>query len=93
MGLGNQGRIEDWDSGFDFDDTEEACTHDNGKQGSSNNNVNGAITGFTANGKKGLGQREMIVPQEIMERQASLHGQLGQVQGLAFLLEELKQLQ
>ena len=41
------------------------------EQGSSNNNVNAVITGFTANGKKILGQREMIVPQEIMERQAS----------------------
>ena len=92
MRLSNQGRIEDWDTDFDFDDTEESCTHDGGKQGSSNNNVYGVITGFTANGKKIRGQREMTVPQEIMERQASLHGQLGQVQGLALLLKELKQL-
>ncbi|GKZ47888.1 hypothetical protein AbraIFM66951_011463 [Aspergillus brasiliensis] len=37
-------------------------------------------------------RRGMIVPQAIMERQASLHGQFGQVQELTLLVEELKRL-
>ncbi|KAL4972902.1 hypothetical protein BDW66DRAFT_114026 [Aspergillus desertorum] len=36
--------------------------------------------------------RSVIVPQAIMERQASLHGQFGQVQELTLLVEELKRL-
>ena len=41
---------------------------------------------------KRSGHRGMIVPQEIMERQASLHGQFGQVRELTLLVEELKRL-
>ncbi|THC94602.1 hypothetical protein EYZ11_005925 [Aspergillus tanneri] len=37
-------------------------------------------------------RRSMIVPQAIMDRQASLHGQFGQVQELTLLVEELKRL-
>ena len=91
-GLGNKGPSEDWDSDFDFDDSEESGVHEDGKQGNNNNNVNGVVGGFIGNGKKVPGQRGMIVPQEIMERQASLHGQFGQVQELTLLVEELKRL-
>ncbi|KAE8160672.1 hypothetical protein BDV40DRAFT_270065 [Aspergillus tamarii] len=41
---------------------------------------------------KNVARRSMIVPQAIMERQASLHGQFGQVQELTLLVEELKRL-
>lgn len=41
---------------------------------------------------KKVGQGGMIVPQAIMERQASLHGQFGHVQELMLLVEELKRL-
>ncbi|KAL5362793.1 hypothetical protein BJX96DRAFT_154618 [Aspergillus floccosus] len=41
---------------------------------------------------KAVPSRGMIVPQAIMERQASLHGQFGQVQELTLLVEELKRL-
>ncbi|KAE8376493.1 hypothetical protein BDV26DRAFT_233459 [Aspergillus bertholletiae] len=41
---------------------------------------------------KNIARRSMIVPQAIMERQASLHGQFGQVQELTLLVEELKRL-
>ncbi|KAF9891289.1 hypothetical protein FE257_004853 [Aspergillus nanangensis] len=41
---------------------------------------------------KNIVRRGMIVPQAIMERQASLHGQFGQVQELTLLVEELKRL-
>ncbi|KAL2863051.1 uncharacterized protein BJX67DRAFT_269040 [Aspergillus lucknowensis] len=37
-------------------------------------------------------RQSVIVPQAIMERQASLHGQFGQVQELTLLVEELKRL-
>ncbi|PWY63552.1 hypothetical protein BO70DRAFT_357117 [Aspergillus heteromorphus CBS 117.55] len=42
--------------------------------------------------KKSVPCRGMIVPQAIMERQASLHGQFGQVQELTLLVEELRRL-
>ncbi|KNG82545.1 hypothetical protein ANOM_009304 [Aspergillus nomiae NRRL 13137] len=41
---------------------------------------------------KNVARRSMVVPQAIMERQASLHGQFGQVQELTLLVEELKRL-
>lgn len=46
------------------------------------------------NGKanKKVARRGMIVPPAILERQASLHGQFGQVQELTLLVEELKRL-
>ncbi|PKY01862.1 hypothetical protein P168DRAFT_328869 [Aspergillus campestris IBT 28561] len=42
--------------------------------------------------RKNLSESVMVVPQAIMERQASLHGQFGQVQELTLLVEELKRL-
>lgn len=42
--------------------------------------------------RKNLSDSGMVVPQAILERQASLHGQFGQVQELTLLVEELKRL-
>ncbi|KAL5050210.1 hypothetical protein BDW71DRAFT_194590 [Aspergillus fruticulosus] len=44
------------------------------------------------NPNKKVIRRSVVVPQAIMERQASLHGQFGQVQELTLLVEELKRL-
>ncbi|KAJ0414104.1 hypothetical protein BJY00DRAFT_295673 [Aspergillus carlsbadensis] len=41
---------------------------------------------------KETNRQSVVVPQAIMERQASLHGQFGQVQELTLLVEELKRL-
>ncbi|KKK23669.1 hypothetical protein P175DRAFT_0535411 [Aspergillus ochraceoroseus IBT 24754] len=46
----------------------------------------------TINSNKNTSRRSMVVPEAIMERQASLHGQFGQVQELTLLVEELKRL-
>ncbi|OOF97674.1 hypothetical protein ASPCADRAFT_163627 [Aspergillus carbonarius ITEM 5010] len=51
-----------------------------------------STTSETMKPNKTLPRRGMIVPQAIMERQASLHGQFGQVQELTLLVEELKRL-
>ncbi|RAL16547.1 uncharacterized protein BO97DRAFT_137993 [Aspergillus homomorphus CBS 101889] len=73
-GLGSKGVSEDWDSDFEFDDTEEVSATEAMKPTKNN------------------ARRGMIVPPAIMERQASLHGQFGQVQELTLLVEELKRL-
>ncbi|RAL05698.1 uncharacterized protein BO80DRAFT_78674 [Aspergillus ibericus CBS 121593] len=49
-------------------------------------------TSETVKPNKALPRRGMIVPPAILERQASLHGQFGQVQELTLLVEELKRL-
>lgn len=74
-GLGSKGVSEDWDSDFDFDESEETPVQEN----------------------KQLAEPEphrqsMTVPKAILERQASLRGQFGQVQELTLLVEELKRL-
>ena len=74
-GLGSKGVSEDWDSDFDFDDTEETSDNQNTKMLESN-----------------VPPQRMTVPQAILERQASLRGQFGQVQELTLLVEELKRL-
>ncbi|PYH97554.1 hypothetical protein BO71DRAFT_416889 [Aspergillus ellipticus CBS 707.79] len=51
-----------------------------------------STTSETIKPSKTVPRRGMIVPQAIMERQASLHGQFGQVQELTLLVEELKRL-
>ena len=38
------------------------------------------------------GERQVIVPKDILERQASVHGQFGQVKELSLLVEELRRL-
>ncbi|KAK2788937.1 hypothetical protein FQN52_006470 [Onygenales sp. PD_12] len=75
-GLGNKGVSEDWDGDFEFDDSDK---QDEPKGGDLNSNVVPRNQG-------------MKVPQSIMERQASVHGQFGHVQELTLLVEELKRL-
>ncbi|KAL4801301.1 hypothetical protein BDV18DRAFT_86521 [Aspergillus unguis] len=76
-GLGSKGVSEDWDSDFEFEDNKDK----------DDNTMNENI-----NPKKHVSRPSVIVPQAIMERQASLHGQFGQVQELTLLVEELKRL-
>ncbi|KAL5000605.1 hypothetical protein BDV10DRAFT_30534 [Aspergillus recurvatus] len=75
-GLGSKGVSEDWDSDFEFEDKDK---DENAMSESMNPNKN-------------VSRRSVVVPQAIMERQASLHGQFGQVQELTLLVEELKRL-
>ncbi|PLB54327.1 hypothetical protein P170DRAFT_373260, partial [Aspergillus steynii IBT 23096] len=75
-GLGSKGVSEDWDSDFEFEDADE----------------NIAGESIKPHRDPGVPQRGMMVPQAIMDRQASLHGQFGQVQELTLLVEELKRL-
>lgn len=74
--LGSKGVSEDWDSDFDFDDTEEATV---------------SQTTDKTTECEGVSQI-MAVPKAILERQASLRGQFGQVQELTLLVQELKRL-
>ncbi|KAJ5176421.1 uncharacterized protein N7482_002298 [Penicillium canariense] len=74
-GLGTKGVSEDWDSDFDFDDTEEPAASQDTKSTESE-----------------AAPQSMMVPKAILERQASLRGQFGQVQELTLLVEELKRL-
>ncbi|PYH41809.1 uncharacterized protein BP01DRAFT_368696 [Aspergillus saccharolyticus JOP 1030-1] len=73
-GLGTKGVSEDWDSDFDFEDSEEVSATE------------------PIESSKNIPRRSMVVPPAILERQASLHGQFGQVQELTMLVEELKRL-
>ncbi|CEO61155.1 hypothetical protein PMG11_05479 [Penicillium brasilianum] len=74
-GLGSKGVSEDWDSDFDFDDSEEP-----------------AASNDTSSSEPEAAPQSMMVPKAILERQASLRGQFGQVQELTLLVEELKRL-
>ena len=75
--LGNKGPSEDWDGDFEFEEPMHAA-----KQTPANAEVgpSGSLSG-------------MLVPSAILERQASVHGQFGQVKELTLLVEELKRLQ
>ncbi|KAL4790620.1 hypothetical protein BDV19DRAFT_331971 [Aspergillus venezuelensis] len=75
-GLGSKGVSEDWDSDFEFEDKDK-------DEAATNENINP---------NKAAGHRGVFVPEAIMERQASLHGQFGQVQELTLLVAELKRL-
>ncbi|KAL3437796.1 hypothetical protein BDV09DRAFT_150163 [Aspergillus tetrazonus] len=75
-GLGSKGVSEDWDSDFEFEDKDK-------DENAMSENINP---------NKNASRRSVVVPQAIMERQASLHGQYGQVQELTLLVEELKRL-
>ncbi|KAL4929605.1 uncharacterized protein BDV17DRAFT_59198 [Aspergillus undulatus] len=75
-GLGSKGVSEDWDSDFEFEDKDK-------NENTMSENVNP---------NKDAGRRGVFVPKAIMERQASLHGQFGQVQELTLLVAELKRL-
>ncbi|CAG8156579.1 unnamed protein product [Penicillium salamii] len=74
-GLGSKGVSEDWDSDFDFDESEETPIAENKQIAEPEPN-----------------RQSMTVPKAILERQASLRGQFGQVQELTLLVEELKRL-
>ncbi|CAG8065767.1 unnamed protein product [Penicillium olsonii] len=76
-GLGCKGVSEDWDSDFDFDESEETPVAENKQLASPDPEPN---------------RQSMTVPKAILERQASLRGQFGQVQELTLLVEELKRL-
>lgn len=78
-GLGSKGVSEDWDSDFDFDDDD-----DDDNEAPSSQNAKPNDPECPPHG--------MAVPQAILERQASLRGQFGQVQELTLLVEELKRL-
>lgn len=75
--LGNKGPSEDWDGDFEF---EEASSTPKQAPASSEHVGPNASLG-------------MLVPRAILERQASVHGQFGQVKELTLLVEELKRLQ
>lgn len=74
-GLGSKGVSEDWDSDFDFDESEDTPVAENKP----------LI-------EPDINRQSMTVPKAILERQASLRGQFGQVQELTLLVEELKRL-
>lgn len=74
--LGNKGVSEDWDGDFDFDEAQRPS-----KPVVSGND---AIRSSSSSG--------MLVPRAILERQASVRGQFGQVKELTLLVEELKRL-
>ena len=75
--LGNKGPSEDWDGDFEFDEPS-----NNPQQASMNTDP------MHPNPSEG-----MLVPRAILDRQASVHGQFGQVKELTSLVEELKRLQ
>ena len=74
-GLGSKGVSEDWDSDFDFDESEDTPVAENKPLV-----------------EPDINRQSMTVPKAILERQASLRGQFGQVQELTLLVEELKRL-
>ena len=74
--LGNKGVSEDWDGDFDFEETHRPI-----KQ------TTPGVDGIRSSSSSG-----MLVPRAILERQASVHGQFGQVKELTLLVEELKRL-
>lgn len=74
--LGNKGVSEDWDGDFDFEETHRS--------------VRQTTPGSDAT--QSSNPSGMLVPRAILERQASVHGQFGQVKELTLLVEELKRL-
>ena len=76
--LGNKGPSEDWDGDFDFEEPSPR----GGRRGSSSNEP--MRTSLPSG---------MLVPKAILERQATVHSQFGQVKELTLLVEELKRLQ
>lgn len=75
--LGNKGPSEDWDGDFDFGEPSRAPKQATVSTDYSNPSLSSG----------------MLVPRAILERQASVHGQFGQVKELTLLVEELKRLQ
>ena len=75
--LGNKGPSEDWDGDFEFDEPSPAPKEETKSSENMHPNYSSG----------------MLVPRSILERQASVHGQFGQVKELTLLVEELKRLQ
>lgn len=76
-GLGNKGVSEEWNDDFEFEEVDDEVVDEAEK----------VETRPATIGKGG-----MKVPQSIIDRQASVHVQFGQVQELSLLVEELKRL-
>ena len=74
--LGNKGASEDWDNDFDFEEPPQRAV----------------LTPVGSNTPRAGDSSGMLVPRAILERQASVHGQFGQVKELTQLVEELKRL-
>jgi len=74
--LGSKGVSEDWDGDFEFDEPVKSI------ETTANGNVKHKATESSG----------MLVPRAILERQASVHGQFGQVKELTLLVEQLKRL-
>ena len=74
--LGNKGVSEEWDGDFEFEESEPASD----------------LRSDSEALKQPTGSGVIVVPQAILERQASVHGQFGQVKELTSLVEELKRL-
>ena len=74
--LGNKGASEEWDGDFEFDEPSLPAER-------ATSNDQDSRPGEPAG---------MLVPRAILERQASVHGQFGQVKELTLLVEELKRL-
>ena len=77
--LGNKGPSEDWDGDFDFE--EPSPPRSGRREPSSNEPMRTSLSSG------------MLVPKAILERQATVHSQFGQVKELTLLVEELKRLQ
>lgn len=75
-GLGNKGVSEDWNDDFEFEEP-------NIRDGQGNGSRDFDSTSRTI---------PDFVPKAILERQASVHGQFGQVREFALMVEELKRL-
>lgn len=75
--LGNKGVSEDWDGDFDFEESPRPSK----QVVVENEGVRSSISSG------------VVVPRAILERQASVRGQFGQVKELTLLVEELKRLQ
>ena len=74
--LGSKGVSEEWDGDFEFDEPVKSTSHEVKGRADEESPESTLIT----------------VPQAILERQASVHGQFGQVKELTLLVEELKRL-
>ncbi|MCJ1387539.1 hypothetical protein MMC18_000382 [Xylographa bjoerkii] len=74
--LGNKGVSEDWDNDFEFDEPMSLTGPNEAREGKAS----------------AVESHGMLVPRAILERQASVHGQFGQVKELTQLVEELRSL-
>ena len=75
--LGNKGPSEDWDGDFEFEEPSPGLKPET----------------ISSEHMRSSYSSGMLVPRSILERQASVHGQFGQVKELTLLVEELKRLQ